>query len=375
MVRNFETAKLFIASPDLTNTALLLLLCAAALVSVKKMPAASQDPFSPLHTRQMRGAAILLIMLGHVWVHVAHQAPSIILSGYGVAFFFLLSGFGLSVSAREHHRAITPFLLRRLRRVMVPYWCTTAIFLALDAALLGKTCSPATIILTGMGINMTEATTHIDYVRWYITLQLIWYAIFCVTVLRLPGRRSLVWMGICAVVIFFFDYYVTRQGWAHIFAFPLGCALGLHSEQIRTALEKHRGLFLSGACAAVLWVLFYKAAIALPASKQLPQILCKLIDEANGVLCAAGAGILIAGLGQRGLMSRFLLVCGTFSYELFLLHGPLLIKYNPVFGSAGNAPFIAQYLLFLALLICLAWLFHRFLLLMPGARAADTHIR
>lgn len=375
MVRNFEIVKLSIPSPDLTNTTLLLLLCAASLLSIKKAPAENRLFLSPLQTNQIRGAAILLVMLGHVWVHVAEQAASIVLSGYAVAFFFLLSGFGLTVSAKKKPVPLSTFVLHRIRRIMVPYWCATAIFLALDTVLLGKTYSPAEILLTSIGINMSESTTHIDYVRWYITLQLIWYAIFCCTVMRLPTQRALMWMWVGAVVIFFFDYYITRQGWAHIFAFPLGCVFGMHRERFHTAFEKYGRLFIACAGIAVIWVLFYKAALEPHAAQRLPQIFCKLIDETQGVLCAAGVCLLIAGLGRCGLMSRFLLVCGSLSYELFLLHGPLLIKYNPVFCIAGNAPFIGQYLLFVVLIICIAWLFQRLVLLMSVARAADTHIR
>lgn len=39
----------------------------------------------------------------------------------------------------------------------------------------------------------------------------------------------------------------------------------------------------------------------------------------------------MACLGRAGRVSGFFLFSGTISYELYLLHGPFLVKYNPTF--------------------------------------------
>ena len=56
--------------------------------------------------------------------------------------------------------------------------------------------------------------------------------------------------------------------------------------------------------------------------------------------------------GARGYESRLLVLCGTVSYEVFLIHGALLIKYNPVFplfdtAAAGIVPAFLAWLVFL----------------------------
>ena len=90
------------------------------------------------------------------------------------------------------------------------------------------------------------------------------------------------------------------------------------------------------------------------------------------MLVAFGVCGVLGSLGIHGLASRFLGVCGRLSYELFLLNGPLLIKYNPLIRSSGTLPLIAQCILFFCVLMVVARLLQRFILLMQAVIPADT---
>lgn len=375
-LRNFEVVKLIVSSPDIVNTALLLVLCAASLLSIKRMSSPTDCAFlSPVQTDQMKGAAILLVIVGHLWFHVAKPRAAVILSGDALAFFFLLSGFGLTIAAAAKPLSRVYFWRRRVQRVMIPYWCATVLILVADYLLLDRTYDPGMIILTLLGINVTDTATHLDYVRWYITLQLVWYGLFFCFFARLRSSRACLLLCACAAIIFFVDYYILRQGWSQIFAFPAGCACGLVYPRLRDAFNRMPRVVPVAAVLAIVWVLLYKALIEQRIEPVIPQIFCKLIREANGMLCTFGVCALIALLGSRGLASRFLLLCGGLSYELFLLHGPLLIKYNPVLRSAGTIPLIVQCLLFFCLLLALSWCFRTLILLMRTALPADRMTR
>jgi len=372
LVQNFETVKLGVGSPDAVNVAILCLLGASALVSLKKSPSLGAAFLTPVQTDQIRGVAILLVIVGHFWFHVSQQKALLILSGDAIAFFFLLSGFGLTMSVSAKPLSMRKFIVRRMQRVLIPYWCTTILFLVLDAVLLGRTYPLPTILLTLCGINMNEAATHLDYVRWYITVQLLWYILFSVTMIQLRGKRALALLSAFATLIFFADYYITRQGWSQLFAFPAGCACGIYYKHLSTFYEQHKRRVRAAAGIAMLWVFFSKATLYPLASATLPQIVCKVISEANGLLCAFGMCSLLIYLNRAGFVSRFLLWCGRYSYELFLLHGPLLIKYNPVIRTTDTVPLVGQLAVFLCLLLAGAWLFHRLILLMRCIVAADT---
>jgi peptidoglycan/LPS O-acetylase OafA/YrhL len=60
----------------------------------------------------------------------------------------------------------------------------------------------------------------------------------------------------------------------------------------------------------------------------LPYLIFLFIREGTSILFSLSVIILMWYLGQVNLISRFLSFTGIISYELFLLHGPLLIKYN-----------------------------------------------
>lgn len=48
---------------------------------------------------QLRGVAIFLVVLGHLWVHASKQSPFLMLQGDAVAMFLIISVFGLTMSS------------------------------------------------------------------------------------------------------------------------------------------------------------------------------------------------------------------------------------------------------------------------------------
>ncbi|MCX8042878.1 MAG: acyltransferase [Desulfobacterota bacterium] len=369
--QNFEVAKLAAASPDLVNSVLLMLILLAALFSTKKNIADNHAPLSTTQTEQVRGIAILLVILGHLLFHVLKPRAALILSGEAVACFFLLSGFGLTMSIRNTRKIPDTFWGRRYRRVMIPYWCATVLVLAADHVILGKTYPVFMIALTTLGINITEAATHLDYVRWYITLQLIWYLLFfcCFSIFRRSYAVRLLF--ICGVCIIVLDYYLARQGWSQIFAFPFGCMCAISYDRVCAVYTQHRPTLTTAAWSALIWLFIYKTKLNPLLEATAPQFICKLVAETNGLILAVSICIIIARFWDAGYHSRFLLLCGRVSYALFLLHGPLLIKYNPLIRSAETLPLIMQCSLFFCMMLLIAWGFQRIVLLIQAGVSTD----
>lgn len=99
----------------------------------------------------------------------------------------------------------------------------------------------------------------------------------------------------------------------------------------------------------------------------LPTIVVKVLDEANGLFLSLGLVVLMAYLGLKGYYSGFLGFCGSISYEIFLLHGAFLVKYNPIIvRDEAFLPF--SFMFFLSCIIALSWVAHRGFLIAYGRR-------
>lgn len=89
---DYELTKLVVPHVNVTNVSMLGTMALACLMFVRR----SSVPFVPLdrdQTDQMRGIAILLVILGHFWVHVADKKPVLFFLGGAISYeLFLLHG-------------------------------------------------------------------------------------------------------------------------------------------------------------------------------------------------------------------------------------------------------------------------------------------
>ena len=92
-INNFEVDKLLVNQPDLTNLAILIILFIIVILSLKRRRTTFGDV---AHSNQAKGIAILLIIVGHLWVHVSSQKPALVFSAEGVSLFLILSGYVLT---------------------------------------------------------------------------------------------------------------------------------------------------------------------------------------------------------------------------------------------------------------------------------------
>ena len=131
LFNNYEIIKLDIKEPNQTNAMIIIALVFFCAITSKKSKT-SPSFLSPLQTDQLRGLSIILVILGHLWVHVSNQKPLLIFSGEAVAIFLLLSGFGLTRSEKKGQTNPKTFLYRRLKRIYIPYWWATFFILTAD---------------------------------------------------------------------------------------------------------------------------------------------------------------------------------------------------------------------------------------------------
>jgi len=354
MFANFETTKLVVDSIELTNVLILVVVLFLAIFSFRHNLKASQF-LDRDQTTQLLGISILLVIVGHLWWHVAEDQPALILSGDAVAMFLLLSGYGLTISSNSRKPTLIYYISQRVKRVMIPYWVITFALILLDYFLLNKVYSFKDIILTSLGINLYDSLINIDYVRWYVTFLLVWYAIFFIVITKVKNSQRIAVLFALAGFIFVAEYYFAPFYWYQIFAFPAGCLIGHYYISIRKFIERYDRALAVFLPLLISYVVLYKIWIFEYAMEHLPFICVKLLNEFNSMMFSVALIILIFIMGSRKYYSSFLLFCGGLSYELFLLHGAFLVKYNPVIGSYDSLNILPAFFLFLLFVLVLAY--------------------
>lgn len=346
----FVVDKIPIAHPDMVNVILFALLVAAVFLSVRRNTATGTELLSRSQTVELKGLVIICVVVGHLWVHVASVKPAIILSGEAVSMFLLLSGFGITRSAGKLD--VPRFIKRRGKRVLVPYWIATVVILGLDYLLLKKTCSVDDMLMTMAGLNFELSLRLLDYVRWFVTFILFWYTVFLILKLVVPEKKKFsLALLIGAGIAFIIHYYFLEIGWYQFFSFPLGCIAGLYFEELLQLYKKKAPVFCLFAILSLLYVLSYKTLFSMDlihhrAKALLPTVGLKMIFELNSVLLSCAFIILYHQIMKRGYRSAFLGAVGKYSYEIYLIHGVFLVKYNFFFFKFSPLLIILEFVLF-----------------------------
>lgn len=358
-LNNFEVVKINMYHVDLYNLFLCAFFVMLALLWRRKQKNHKNESqiLCVAQTNQLRGLAIICVVIGHFWVHVVSQTPHILFGGDAVALFLLLSGFGLTVTSKGQVENILRFIRKRGRKVLIPYWISTVFILTLDYFLLERTYSWQNYLVTFAGVNINPIVRNIDYVRWYITFQLFWYVIFALIFRYTKGLVAIFLFLIVPSFLFVFDYYVTRLGWYQVFAFPSGVLLGYFYDSVERFFNRFVRLFTWGSVILFCCVLVFKTYNQQLVEPYIPSIVFKALKESVSLVLCLTVICFCAIWGKKGKVSVFLSFCGGISYELFLLHGPFLVKYNPVIRAGAPETVVMYFLLYMALMMLLALTF------------------
>lgn len=353
--RNYEILKLHIIDPFTFNGLIYFALLFATLGTLKKKPSTLLD-FS--QTEQLKGLSMLFVIVGHFWYHVCGEnGPFLVFGDYAVTLFLLLSGYGLMSSNITRQVTAREFFLKRIRKIFFPYWLVTVIIVIADYFLLQKQYHVNELLLTCFGINLSKTLHHFDYARWFITLLLVNYLafFFCAKLWRPPyATLALLFFSLALILLRRYELFPLAAR-HQLIAFPLGCLLAVIGpvkwwgdatmpHQIALIMLVILAMFAihQGGLKHSDWH-FVEISLLYLRSYGQPYLFC--------LLCILSISLLVS----TGYSSRFLSLCGYFSYELYLIHGPLLIKYNPIIGHFENGFILLGFFLWFGMALGLAF--------------------
>ncbi len=353
----------------------------------------------------LRGLAALYVMLAHVFSITAYGDDGKISTSlppafvwatrglcfphYAVAVFIVLSGFCLMLPvARATDRSLPGGLLgfakRRARRILPPYYVALTFVLAILFAshrLVKHTGGGATdLSAADIGTHFllihnlfSRYTMQIDIPMWSVAWEWQIYFFFALLLLPVWRRFGSVWTLALAFTLGFLPMALlpaasnlnwTSPWYLGLFALGMAAADALccpNSGPFRR-LQDTRFLSLSsGLLAAGLVVLATVQPSWFSSFNWLGDLYIGLFAALLILACAHLSKPNSLNMVVRGLESRPLMTLGAFSYSLYLVHFPVLIKMQDILhkhGASHLAQFFALLCVGVPLCLGLAYLFH-----------------
>jgi peptidoglycan/LPS O-acetylase OafA/YrhL len=349
-----------ISNPVGATYIIIVLLAAAILIWMRRSEASGFFPLAA--TEELKGLAILAIIFSHIGYFLISEHsflfPLSIMAGVGVDLFLFLSGYGLTVSAIKKKLGISQFYIKRLIKLFVPFWLILIIFFSLDYFVLHLAYGSAYLVRSFLGIfPRADLYNDVNSPLWYFSLILFYYLIYPFVFLLKNHRLSALVVYLISYLIVWlnFDFLspVRHLHEVHLMAFPLGMLLAsLYYEPsyfrevtekifIRFKAFKRVGYWLF--IIFLLAVIGYSSYHSNVGTSQYKQELTSLLTM---------SAIIILFLIKK-VNFGFFYIFGVFSYEIYLLHWPLLYRYDIFYKFT---PAWLATILYLILFLVLAWL-------------------
>ena len=324
---------------------------AVALLSIRK--AKNEAFFAPFKTAEMKGFAILAIIFSHIGYFLSTDKeflwPMSVLAGVGVNLFLFLSGFGLTVSSLKKPLSIFSFYQKRLSKLFIPLWIVITIFFLLDYFVLQRSYPTTEIWKSYLGFfPLADLYKNLNSPLWYFTLILFYYLIFPLTFFsRIPYLAPVLIITISYYLLkielpFEINVDVLKLYKTHYAAFPLGVlfAVLINDENFSHIKTKIKEIifksFLKYLLIFMFAVLFGHFSIhsGVGVSKNIEQTISLIT-----MFCIIF--LFVVKNFEVKLFSLF----GIYSYEIYLIHWPLLSRYEYLYASLPAWLATALYLL------------------------------
>ncbi len=374
-----------------TNGIIIIALLVTLLVSIRKTTHTDLLPVSV--SQELKGLAILAILLAHISYMLVtdnhYLYPLSIAAGVGVDLFLFMSGFGLTVGMLKKRMPALEFYRRRLIKVFIPLWVVLILLFAVDAIFLHHFYSLSYMLRSLLGWFPTAAAyDDVNSPFWYISWLLMFYILLPLLFSAQRPWLTAIVLAIIANVVAVTDPLNLQVDWLHRLhtnAFSLGMIVAWAIQEPKdrsNRLAATLKAFRSDAIPFVRYPLLI--AVTLLAGyfachngagdwPQLSQVLQAAGFDASFFIGQATSLLTMAALlvvfSLKRFEFKFLYLFGVYSFETYLLHWPLMARYDVFFHYAP--PWLAP-LPWLPTFIAIGWLLQK--LTTPLGQWFDRHL-
>lgn len=261
------------------------------------------------YTTAVKGFSILTVVWAHSGARLSVGGIQFI-AGIGVALFLICSGYGLEISYEKN--GLHGFWKKRLLGVCLPFWLIEAVGLLIAGAF-----SINTYLLDFFFLK--PATGY----GWFMGYIVICYLIFYAVKRFVPDeKRMAVLVGAFVAwfvleSLFFANPDMPFLRARQMMSFPCGVLLAKHKEKIEETLTKPKSTLI------LMWggtlCLLFMAITQLHIVKELPYLFSNTMAILTCLPMAIGVLVFGKSFG-RLFENKMLLMVGTVSYEIYLVH-------------------------------------------------------
>ena len=355
-----------------TNLIVIAVLIAVVLFTFKR--AKHTDLFPVSVTQELKGLGILTVVFAHFAYMLVTNAdflfPLSIIAGVGVDLFLFMSGYGLTVGMLKKPLPIFEFYKRRVIKIFIPFWVAIILIFAANAIFLDIHYTVPYMIQSLLGWFPTaEGFDDVNSPFWYITWMMMFYVLFPLVFSTKRPWLSAIILAVIATLIGVYNPLNMGDNWLHrlhTVAFSLGIVFAWvlfetkdKENKLVKVLKHFRNeskfmpyIVIALMLAVVVYMSLHTTANHWPT---LTAILGKgyFVDQLTSIIIMF-AFIIIFSL--KRFDNRFLSIYGLYSFEVYLIHWPLMGRYDVFFDIL---PAWAAVVAWMVTFILVSWLLQK----------------
>lgn len=327
----------------------IVVLLAAFFLSFR--PSKHSDLFPVSVTQELKGLGILTVIFSHISYMLVTDytflSPLNIAAGIGVDLFLFMSGYGLTVAMLKKPLSTLDFYKRRLIKVMIPFWVVLFILFVANAVFLNITYPLPYMVQSFLGwFPHAYGYEDVNSPFWYITWMLMFYALFPVLFMAERLWLTAIIFAVIANLLGAFDPLDLQANWLHRLhtnAFSLGILAVwlLQDKQWGEKLSKFRNesdgfgryIFIAVMILFTIYMVAHLNSSDWPETAQLLKSLgvkAYVFEQTTSLLTMIG---LITVFSMKKIDNKLLSIFGVYSYEIYMLHWPLMAHYDIFFHT------------------------------------------
>ena len=334
---------------DVATSSLIVIAAFLAVILFTFKKSQHTDVFPISVTQELKGFGILTVVFAHfAYMKVTNADflfPLSIIAGVGVDLFLFMSGYGLTVGMLKKPMPILDFYKRRVIKIFIPFWVALIIIFAADAIFLGIFYPVPYMLQSLFGWFPTAVGFgDVNSPFWYITWMMMFYILFpLVFSYRMPWLSALI-LAIIATVIGTTNPLDMGDNWLHrlhTVAFSMGIIaawLLMETKDKENKLVKTLKEFRtnSNAIRLVLIAISFVvvAYMSLHTTANHWPTLTSFFGQGFYVEQFTSIVLMIALIvifSLKKLDNKFLAMYGVYSFEVYLIHWPLMARYDVFF--------------------------------------------
>ncbi len=296
-------------------------------------------------TTSLKGVAFLMVFLSHIGYFLFPDSnflfPFSIFAGVGGNLFLFLSGYGLAKSYSETNPF--HFYKKRFIKLYIPLIVATIIITIVD--IFSGSFVSFSHILPGITAIVPSAQIFTDFNSplWFLTLLFIFYLAFPILFNKKRPIQSCVLLLLFSVIVpkFLVSFLPFTNGVIHLYsihalAFPLGVVV---------SFLVSKNLFIFSRSPLWFRIISWCVSVGLFIYLSLHAFINTPYEELISLITM---GLFLYIILSIPLKSMFLYTLGVYSYELYLLHWPLVYRHT-IFYSILPAWFATYLYIFFLL--------------------------